>query len=630
MCGFVGVLNSTWDGSETEVRVRRATAAISHRGPDDFGLVSLAEGFAAGHVRLSIIDTSTAAHQPMTTVDGRFVIVFNGEIYNYRDLYRRFFSSDAHVNANSDTSVLLHLLARFGEEALQYLNGMFAFALYDRKTRGLFLARDRFGEKPLYWASLGARGSVGFCSEVRGLRALAPERVDTEDAQSLALFHLIGSIPAPRSAYVDVEAVKPASWVRISESGEIKRGEYWSYTSHVQSRGDRVKAFGDAMAETRQMMRDAVASRMVSDVPVGLFLSGGIDSGALLGFCRSQSLEIRSSLCLDFEEPGFSEVDRARKTADRYGVPLVTHVVTEQDFLESLPEFFRAMDQPTGDGYNTYFVSKIARRMGIKVWLSGVGGDELFGGYPSFERIRTFAAAARWIGGLVPISLAAPLGKMFRNPVRVERLMMLLRRGESRMRAYQTCRMPLSLETTARILASGVRKEVSVPLLDGVYPVVPEKADDYQAASILETLVYMQSQLLRDMDNFSMAHSIELRAPFLDHSLAEYELGVPEEFRSSTGIKKELLVRSLECPLPEEIVMARKSGFTFPVDLWLRRQLADHFAEVVLDPSNDGIWDMPAVEKVWRQCKSGHIHWSVLWNLYALAQWRANARAQSQ
>jgi asparagine synthase (glutamine-hydrolysing) len=621
MCGFVGIRDAELSPNDGGQRLAAALSSIAKRGPDGRGEFADGRGFRVGHVRLAIIDTTTAAAQPMVSGDGRLVLVLNGEIYNYKELYEQHCRELAWVNPRSDTSVLLGLYSLFGRRCLELLNGMFAFAVFDVEMHSLFLARDRFGEKPLYWSQSGAR--FAFASELKALRQLA--RNQSYDLEALALFHLIGSIPAPRTAYAGLNAVLPGAWLEVSAEGRIERGIYWSAVANVAIRtaGDR----SEVIAGVRQRMRQAVATRMVSDVPVGVFLSGGIDSGSILAFCADQGTRPDIALTLDFEEERFSESVLAEATAKRYGVPLTRRVVKEEEFSSSLVDYFREMDQPTSDGYNTYFVSKFARELGVKVWLSGVGGDEVFGGYPSFKRISRLTRMSRVLQAIAAPAYAHPLVKLAPNRTRAGRLLNLGRFGDPRVRAYQTCRMTLPLESARELFCGPLQRQLSLELLDSAYPEIPSEADDLQVACLLESLVYMQSQLVRDMDNFSMCHSIELRAPFLDHRLFEFTLSLPRHFRDNGAAKKKLLVDSAPEALPQEVSEGPKKGFTFPVETWIRQRFASEFESAVLSEQHGDLWNIEALTRLWRACQAGRAHWSVLWSFYAFAQWRRHAGA---
>lgn len=621
MCGFVGLRTSDGAFDKRDGQFGEALSAIRHRGPDGVGLFQT-DWLSIAHTRLSIIDLTEAARQPMQEDSGRYVIVFNGEIYNYRELAERFLANDMGVNRASDTSVLLAMYKRFGRDCLQYLDGMFAFAVADLQDKKLFLARDRFGEKPLY--IFQASGIVAFASEISALRKLLPNEVWEIDPHSLMIYHMMGSIPAPRSIYRNVRAIQPGHWVEIDGKGISQEGCYWSLgqiTSELGGGG--ISDYGEALDNCKHLLQQAVRSRMVSDVPIGVFLSGGIDSGSIMSLLASQGAQPVDALCMDFPEASFSEYHLAETTANAFGARLHRSTVTSEIFLDHLEDFFRVSDQPTMDGFNTYFVSKQARALGIKVWLSGVGGDELFGGYPSFNRLRTLKTLSHGLQIVLPSLLRKGVVRFLPNQLRLSRLCHLGVAGDPLKRAYQTARNPIPWGNLMPMLSDGTAYpgEEIVAFLDELYPTLNSDLDDFQLASILETGVYMGSQLLRDIDNFAMAHSIETRAPFLDHNLFAFVLGLPERFKMSADRKKPLLLEALANPLPDIITSQSKRGFTFPVESWLKQNMRQSFRECVLTERNAKLWDLKVIESMWNAYLNNKLHWSVLWNFYAMARW---------
>lgn len=621
MCGFVGFHSS--DGSPPGLvdRLSTALAAIRHRGPDGEGVYTN-PWLGMAHARLAIIDPGESAQQPMVDRAGRFILVFNGEIYNYRELYVRYCDEDPTVNGHSDTAVLLALYQRFGAACLELLDGMFAFAVADVRARTLFLARDRFGEKPLYWVR--RQNAVLFGSELTALKALASECPWGLDPESIALFHMMGSIPPPQTIYRDVRALRPGCWLRVSTEGDIVEGRYWSLECTTgPSAGEAGEHGYEALVEgTRARLLQAVESRMVSDVEVGLFLSGGIDSGALLGLLKAQKRTPVAALCIDFPPPADSEFEMARVTADQYNGLLHRQTISAETFLAGMDGFFSAMDQPTGDGYNTFFVSRAAHQLGIKVWLSGVGGDELFGGYPFFKRITSLSRLTRALQLAVP-TLVVEKGAFLCDNLRIARLLHLADGGDAYTRAYQVCRNPVPWRNALMVLHPSLRESLREinDSMDGCYPYTGGARDDFQRATLLESSMYMRAQLLRDMDNFSMAHSIELRAPYLDHRLFEYVFRAPQAHKRRSGQAKPLLADALPIPLPPAVVRQTKRGFTFPVEVWLKQQLGRSFEAHVMDRHIDGLYDRHAVTGLWHAYRKGAVHSSVIWNLYAFARW---------
>ncbi len=624
MCGFVGYKSHNQLNDRIGHDIRNAISSIRHRGPDGEGIYGN-DWLQLAHARLSIIDLSEAAAQPMLEQSGRYAIVFNGEIYNYKELAAQFLAGVSNVNTASDTAVLLAMYQKMGATCLDHLDGMFAFAIVDLLERTVFLARDRFGEKPVYWTKDAA--GFGFASEIRALKSLLPERDWAVSAESLAVYHVAGSIPAPRTIYKDVHALMPGRWLLVSDLGEIKEGVYWSlhksFAKH--ERNTKKLSFDQALVGTREKLLNSVRSRMVSDVPVGLFLSGGMDSGAILSLAVDAGYSDITALCIDFPETEFSEYRLAQKTADMFGAKLHRSVITPELFLEHLNHFFEASDQPTTDGFNTFFVSMQAKALGIKVWLSGVGGDELFGGYPSFSRIGRLRSVSKVLQVVLPDLASKSWARYKPKSLRVSRLLHLGIEGNPTSRAYQCLRNPIPLENVNNLImhGQGASQILAHDNLDHYYPDADYFDDNFQRASAMESSVYMASQLLRDIDNFSMANSIETRAPFLDHELFGYVFSLPQKYKIGSAGVKSLLKTALPKKLPNEVMSQTKKGFTFPVEVWLKQNMQASFENYVFLEKNAMFWDMQKIKVLWDGYMNGEVHWSTVWSFYAFARWNS-------
>lgn len=578
------------------------------------------------HARLTIIDLSSRAQQPMLDPSGRYALVYNGEIYNYRELAKKHLSDDARLNRSSDTAVLLAMYKRYGKGCLAYLNGMFSFAIVDKEMGSIFFARDRFGEKPLYLLKSGK--AVAFASELGALKQLATGFCWEIDQISLSIYHILGSIPAPMTIYKNVQALKPGFWKQIEADASESEGEYWSLASGGAGEcrySAPVRDYRQAVAISRTHLIRSVQSRMVSDVPIGLFLSGGLDSASILSLLASQGLSGLDALCVDFEDPRFSEYGLAEVTARTFGARLQRFVITPEAFIRHLDRFFQVSDQPTIDGFNTYFVSMHARAMGIKVWLSGVGGDELFGGYPSFKRFGRLSRLARLLQALLPDAVADTSPHGFSFSMKLSRLLHLCLSGDVAKRVYQVLRNPIPRSRLAPIRESraAITPEALLSVLDGLYPDTAFCRDSFQKASAMESEVYLKSQLLRDIDNFSMAHSIETRAPLLDHELFEFVFSLPARFKIRHGRNKPLLVDALPQKLPETILTQPKRGFTFPLAIWMKAHMRSSFHDYVFRDGNERFWNLNLLEQMWQAYLKGKLHWSILWNYYAFSRWVA-------
>ncbi len=627
MCGIVGIVGDPGALACLTFDLSAAVAALVHRGPDDNGLYQNRDrGIYIGHTRLAVIDVSLQARQPMHSATKDFIIAFNGEIYNFKELFLQHCHGDPQVNTNSDTAVLLSLLQRYGYSTLDLLNGMFAFAAVDLRKNEVLLARDRFGEKPLYWMQLP--GAVAFASELRTLKALKLLNTRDIDHHAMAIYQAMGSIPPPYTIYRDVYCLQPGSYLIFKNGRCTAEGRYWT----LEDCGTEKPGRQNDPEGTLEKLRAAVRSRMVSDVPVGLFLSGGYDSSSILALCQDIQQPPAKILCVDFEEKEFSEYPQAQRIARYFGRDVERCVLTEKDFAEGLQPFFRSMDQPTTDGYNTFFVSRAAYAIGIKVWLSGVGGDEFFGGYPSFRRLSPLSALSRIGQLIVPKLFIDAVTPKLHDWLRWSRFLHMFDKGDADVRAFQYCRQLIPWRNVGALMKASVRKDISkLPeLIDSCFPILDKVSDSFSAASILESGVYMRSQLLRDIDNFSMAHSIELRAPFLDHRLYHHVMRLKTILKREPNVLKPLLARSLQQCLPSPFLSGPKRGFTFPVEKWLRGYLKRSFEEIVFDHSNSDFYDIQNIKAMWNAHQRGRIHWSIPWTVFAFCFWRMEQSANTQ
>ena len=576
MCGIAGIVAYRPAAPAADAgELRRMCDHMAMRGPDGSGEWAAPDGrIGFGHRRLSIIDLTERAAQPMVGADGRFVIVFNGEIYNYRALRAELEWKGCVFRTESDTEVLLHLYARNGANMMHRLRGMFAFAIADLASGEILLARDPFGIKPLYYADDGH--TLRFASQVKAV--LAGNGVSREpDAAGWVGFHLFGSVPEPLTTYRQIRAVPAGSTIRIGRDGLSAPNRYFSVAeayceAEVQPAAKTENVRG-ALAEA---FAGSVRAHMVANVPVGIFLSAGIDSGALLGLMRDNGGRDLQAVTLayeEFENRQENEAPLAAACARNYGCRHHVRVVTETEFHDDLPKIFEAMDQPTVDGINIWFVSKAARELGLKAAICGIGGDELLGGYPSF---RTVPRLARWVGRLS----RQRAGEMFRRfilgsglaAVVNPKMAGLLQYGGSYPGAYFLKRglfMPweLSAVMDRGLAEDGLRR--FDPLRHIAAAMTPEPRTPFAKIASLEASLYMRNQLLRDADWASMAHSLEVRVPFVDVPLLRAI--APATVALPLGQGKHYLAASPRQPLPDSIVGRKKTGFGTPVQTWLQR-----------------------------------------------------------
>jgi len=760
MCGIFGVINI-----KKPIDVSRVLAArdlLTHRGPDDSGLylsstnASIQPNVALAHRRLSIIDLSPAAHQPMVTEDGRYTIVYNGEIYNYKSLIPssspkekgdiRFshFQKEKEglvlsasqkekgvLKSKSDTEVILYLYSNYGKDCLRFLRGMFAFAIWDDREKTLFAARDRFGIKPFYYlynanppdgeAGLSA-GKVEFIfsSELKAIKHYKGNLTINDDA--LDAFLRTGSVPAPLTIYKEVAALLPGYWLEWKMS-EVKCQKYWEFgemmvdgkclmddgkkvlDSHLsddnavestnerhairskenvissearnlrdgnisQSNNEPVPspegmALPEMMNDVTQSLRgttrpsakqerlgnlpyneeakkkireallDTIKAHLVADVEVGAFLSGGIDSTAIVSLMRQCGQEKIKTVSVVFPGNKLDESKYARLAAKTYNTEHVEIPFYEKDLLDDFENILSVMDQPTIDGINTYFVSKAAKQAGLKVVLSGLGADELFGGYPSFNLIPKYRRIKNLPFAKMFMKFAAPLLKN-KLPAKAIHYM---RNPDEPNAEYKLVR---GLFTDSELKSLGWKVGIQRSAVNGQWQnpkqqmtnlpmtndqmlndpmtndqLTNDQLTNLQYVSMMESCYYMRNQLLRDSDVFSMAHSIELRVPFVDHLL--YEAVLPYlDSAYDKNFPKKMLVEAVG-DIPDEIVHRAKMGFTFPFEDWIRNgELNNKIQKAFKNLNDKKMFNKEEIDKYFIESNLNKTHWSRIWTLFIL------------
>lgn len=615
--------------SQLDQVMTRMVAKIAHRGPDDSGTWARdGAGVSLGQTRLAILDLSPAGHQPMRDESTGNCITFNGEVYNYRELRRSLDDGSYDWKSCSDTEVILRAYAIWGDEFLKRLGGMFAFAIWDAQRSRLLLARDRLGIKPLYYYR--GDGFLVFASEVRALLAsgLVPREIDP-----VALWEFLAyqAIPAPRTMIKGVRSLLPGAWLAVEADGRVNEGRYWNL---LENRSDDGRFATEAESRRRvgELLREAVSSHLVSDVPVAAFLSGGIDSSAVAALMREAGQKPQT-FSVVFAERAYTEAQHARQVADLLGTEHTEILLTEHELLDQLPSALGAMDQPTGDGVNTYVVSRAVREAGVKVALSGLGGDEFFAGYPSFARLSRATPYFRAWGRTPPTvrSLAARTYKTFAgSSVAAAKTAALIETDGSLAATFPPLRQVLSVAQRRALLTepwlrlAETIRDPYVELLRGELAREPQ-AGVLTQVSYAEARTYMHDVLLRDTDQMSMAHALEVRVPLLDHNLVEYVMGLPDAHKRPDGTPKRLLVESLGGLLPEEVVRRPKQGFTLPFEPWMRGSMRG-FCEERLSGERigaRGIMRPEQVRTLWRDFVDGRpsVSWSRLWILVVLEEW---------
>ncbi len=629
MCGIAGMVNTKSGQFDLKPAAGLVMQQLLHRGPDDNGIYISEDGLCAlVHTRLSIIDLSPAGHQPMSTPDGRFRITFNGEIYNYRELRNELEQQGEVLVSHSDTEVILRLYARYGPDCLHRLRGMFAFAVWDTQQKKLFIARDRLGIKPLYFYA--GEDRMVFASEVRAI--LASGFVARQlDPIALNEYLAYQSIPAPKSLIKGINMLPPGTWLTMNASGVIEERKYWDLLQN-SSTETRQSDKPTILRRTGELLRQATELHLVSDVPLGVFLSGGIDSSALVALVRELGRTPRTFSVI-FAESNYDESIYARQIADRFRTEHTEIHLTENAMLDQLPAALLAMDQPTGDGVNTYVVSQAVRNAGVKVALSGLGGDEFFAGYASFSRLEKalkYLHPRSYLPASARKLMAYAVELAGGGSIQASKIAAMIGSDGSLAQIYPVTRQVLSISKRRSLLSERWRQlndqwqDPYINLLQTAYENAGN-AELFARISYAEARTYMHDVLMRDTDQMSMAHSLEVRVPLLDHKLVEYLMGVPDEYKRSNGTPKSLLVASLGDLLPLDVVHRPKQGFTLPFATWMRGDLRK-FCEERLSPQrigSRGIFDMREVNRLWKAFINGssEVSWSRLWVLIALEEW---------
>jgi asparagine synthase (glutamine-hydrolysing) len=575
MCGINGIFAfHAAAGAPDDTELLATREAMRARGPDGSGLWWSADRCCGlTHRRLSILDLSDRALQPMVSADGNIVITFNGEIYNYQALRTELEASGVHFRTASDTEALLHLWARDGEAMVHRLRGMFAFAIWDERRRELFLARDPYGIKPLYTANDG--WTFRFASQVKALLAGGEISRDPEPA-GIAGFHLFGSVPEPFTLYRDIRALPAGHTQRVDMAGPHEPRPFSNLAAILAAGAADPAPAAELHERLRAAVLDSVRVHLLADVELGMFLSAGVDSGALLGLMADAGQQGTRAITLAFDEfrgTPEDETPLAARVAERYSAQHIVRHVSEREFRADLPAIIAAMDQPSIDGVNTWFVAKAAKELGLKVALSGLGGDELLAGYPSFTDV------PRWRRRFGPGAMVPGLGRAVRPLIRTlapglaratPKALGLLEYPHGWAGAYLLRRglfLPYELKgiIDPAVAREGLRRLRPLPRLAA--SLKPDPGSDVGRVCALESAHYMRNQLLRDADWAGMAHGIEIRVPLVDTLLLKSLAPLLPTLAPGSG--KAALAKAPSLPLPVAIANRAKTGFGVPTGAWL-------------------------------------------------------------
>lgn len=607
MCGITGIFS--WGQSVSNEfitsAVRKQTNKLAHRGPDAEGFF-FADGIGLGHRRLSIIDLSDSSNQPFTDKTERFTIVFNGEIYNYQQIKSELTSYP--WKTSSDTEVILAAYIKWGPTCLHKLNGMFAFAIWDSLKQELFIARDRLGVKPLYYFK--NQSSFSFSSELRSLTA-GINSSPLIKTSSVVDFLKYQSIRTPHTFFENVWQLPPGHWGIISRDS-FKIQEYWAIVRPSEHSIQNL-SYADTLQETRRLFTEAIRSRLVADVPVSAFLSGGIDSSAIVAMMATLSSKPIETYSITFSEKEFDESEYAQIIAQKYQTRHTELLLKPSQFLDELPRFFQAMDSPTTDGLNTFVVSKLVASTGTRVALSGLGGDELFAGYEGFKRYQRFnsfnySLLKPWATFIAPLFPSNRSGNKIRE---------LLKASRWDLYSFYTNSRSIFLDNEIQKLGLACASNPSWVNFLNPNLISSQCLSQY---SIAELTHYTLDVLLKDTDQMSMASSLEVREPFFDYKFLEFILQVPDKYKYQSQTPKSLLVNSLGDLLPNKIVYRPKKGFSFPWKQWIKNDIKGFCEEHLHLLGKRHLIDSQSIDTIWKNFlgdKQG-ITWLHIWALVTL------------
>ncbi len=621
MCGINGFISKTFPIDKIESVIKKMNGIIAHRGPDNEGLWKN-EGICLGHRRLSIIDLSIESNQPFFSQDLRYVIIYNGELYNFRELKLDLQRSGHKKNENpyffkttSDTEVILAAYIRWGNKCLELFNGMFAFAIYDIQEKKLFMARDRMGVKPFYYY-FGEEGFI-FSSEIRaiihsGIKSFSLNK------DLIGEYSLYQTVFAPNTIIKGIKILMPGYYAEYCND-KATLSSY--YSPSKKNNVTQEMSYKEICDKTNELLTLSVQRRMIADVPFGAFLSGGIDSSAVVGLMSKISEKKIKTFTIGFDESEFSESKYAKIIATKFNTDHSDINLSSIDFLNEIPAALSSIDHPSGDGINTYIVSKVTKKTGVTVALSGIGGDELFAGYDIFKRMIELQKKS-WINS-IPLFFRKSTGYLIqksKNSVARNKIEELLNQQTINFKSSY----PLNRSIfTQKELDKLINNSDPFKQINSIVSEVPQiEKHLLSAVSVAEITTYLQNILLRDTDQMSMAQALEIREPFLDYKLIDFVLGINDE-KKYPHTPKKLLVDSLGNLLPSEIINRKKMGFTFPWQIWLKKDLKSFCEKNITEFSNYDFCNKDGILNLWKGFLNNDdtITWSRIWHLVVLNNW---------
>ena len=619
MCGINGIYNHK-SLKDVENKVKLMNSLTKHRGPD-YSNIYLDSSVCIGHNRLSIIDLDSKSNQPFISADENLVLSYNGEIYNFLDLKEEL-SKSYYFKTKSDTEVIIAAYSLWGIEMVYKFNGMFSFALWDKSKEELFLCRDRFGIKPLYYMEVNQ--SIIFSSSIKALKSFSHEELNIKE-DDLLDFLQYGTVHQPNTILDKVKSVPRGSFL-MAGNQETKIFEYWNLFESNNSN----KITSKPLKTVNKLLLESVEKRLISDVPYGIFLSGGIDSSILVAAASKVSTQKVNTFSIVFKEKGFDERKFSRQIASKYKTNHLELELNPEEILQQIEEPFKFMDHPSVDGINTFFISKQVHNQGFKMALSGAGSDELFAGYPVFKEVFELENK-KWLYSFPP-QLRNIFGKLLQlrnKSLKSHKIAEILnlkllelpyfypifRKIFANNTIYKLC--DIKNISTENYPFNWAFNNLDTNNIGANYSLISK-------ISALEIETYLQNVLLRDADQMGMANSLEIRVPFLDHNLVEYVLSLPNELKYPIYPKK-LLIDSTKGWIPDEIIHRKKMGFVLPWEKWMKNELSSFCEESLLNLEDYSIFNMSQVNLLWKDFVKGnpYINWLQIWSLVVLGKWTA-------
>ncbi|MFL2599982.1 MAG: asparagine synthase (glutamine-hydrolyzing) [Flavobacteriaceae bacterium] len=620
MCGINGVYNYR-SLTDVENKVKEMNSLTNHRGPD-FNDIYLDSTVCLGHNRLAIIDLDSKSNQPFISNDENLVLVYNGEIYNFLELKKQL-SKSYKFKTESDTEIIIAAYHNWGINMVAKFNGMFSFALWDKKNEQFFLCRDRLGIKPLYYSEY--HESIIFSSSIKAINQYYLNKTSL-NKDDFVDFLRYGTVHSPNTFLNEIKSLERASYL-VASSEETKIVEYWSFFSNSRLINKEEKP----QIKIKNFLLDSVDKRMMSDVPFGIFLSGGIDSSILVAAASKVSTKNINTFSIVFKDKSFDERKFSRIIASKYKTNHFELELTPEDILHQIEEPFKFMDHPSVDGINTYFISKQVQKKGYKMAISGAGADELFSGYPVFKNSIELSNK-KWLFSFPPQfrKLASKLLYLYKPNLQSEKMGEILNLKLLELsNFYPIFRKIFSDSSIMKLFNHSFNLKSPYSYLwaenELSFNQRGHKTSFLNKVSSLEIETYLQNVLLRDADQMGMANSLEIRVPFLDHNLVEYVLSLPNELKFPSSAKK-LLIDSTKGWIPDEIINRKKMGFVFPWDKWMRNELKTFCEQSINSLEHIPFFNMNYVNTLWVNFlkNKSQVHWLQIWSLVVLGNWTAN------